>query len=351
VPALVRNLAIDYTALSLTAPEKVRFRFKLEGHDQDWREAVNQRRVEYSNLPPGDHRFRVIACNNSGIWNEAGDTLDFSIAPAYYQTSWFWTLSLAAFFLSLWGLYRYRLHQIGREFNAQVEARIEERTRIARDLHDTLLQSFQGLMLRFQTVRNLLPARPLEAMKVLDGALDHADEAIVEGREAIQNLRSSTALSNELAEAVRAAGHELSPGEGAEFRMLVEGSPRDLSPLLRDEIYRIAREAIRNAFHHAQARVIEAEIAYGPRLLRLRVRDDGKGIDPVIAQDGRSGHYGIAGIRERSGRIGAELNIWSGDGTGTEIELNVPGSIAYGTSSAPALKRLFSLRSTGKPEA
>ena len=222
------------------------------------------------------------------------------------------------------------------------EERLSERTRIARELHDTLLQSFQALMLHFQTVNDLLP--PGAAKDALEKVLDRADKAIVEGREAIQNLRSSTTAANELAEALTALGDELAgTGDGgrgsATFRVSIEGMPRDLHPILRDDIYRIAREALRNAFRHAQANKIEAEIAYGARLLRLRIRDDGKGIDPKLLDKGRDGHWGLPGMRERAEEIGAQLDMWSELGAGTEVELSIPGSIAYGTSPGKVVSR------------
>jgi signal transduction histidine kinase len=214
------------------------------------------------------------------------------------------------------------------------EERLSERTRIARELHDTLLQSFQALMLHFQTVNDLLP--PGEAKEALEKVLDRADKAIVEGREAIQNLRSSTTSTNELAEALTALGEELAGADGGRtastFRVSIEGTPRNLHPILRDDIYRIAREALRNAFRHAQANRIEADITYGVRVLRLRIRDDGKGIDSKLLDSGREGHWGLPGMRERAQEIGARLDIWSEIGVGTEVELSVPGSIAYRTS-------------------
>ena len=226
----------------------------------------------------------------------------------------------------------------------QFEERLAERTRIARELHDTLLQSFQGLMLHFQAVNDLLP--PGKAKEALEKALDRADQAIVEGRDAIQNLRSSTAVTNELAQALTTLGDEFAGahdgGRGsATFRVSIEGMPRDLHPILRDDIYRIAREALRNAFSHAQARKIEAEITYSERLLRLRIRDDGKGIDPKLLKAGRDGHWGLAGMRERAQEIGAQLDMWSQVGAGTEVELRIPGSVAYGTSSGRSGLRLF----------
>ena len=154
---------IDYTALSLVAPEKIQFRVKLEGQDRDWRESVNSRQAQYTNLAPGNYRFRVIASNNSGVWNEQGDTLEFSVAPAYYQTNWFLALCAALLLALLWAAYQFRLRQLHHQFAMTLEARVSERTRIARDLHDTLLQSFHGLLFRFQAARNMLPNRPEEA--------------------------------------------------------------------------------------------------------------------------------------------------------------------------------------------
>jgi signal transduction histidine kinase len=220
------------------------------------------------------------------------------------------------------------------QLKLRFEERLAERNRIARELHDTLLQSFQALMLHFQTVNDLLP--PGKEKEALEKVLDRADQAIVEGRDAIQNLRSSTNLTNELAQAMTALGEELAgprDGEAPAFHVSIEGAPRDLHPILRDDIYRIAREALRNAFRHAQASKIEAEITYGARLLRLRIRDDGKGVDSKLLEAGRDGHWGLPGMRERAQQIGAQLDMWSEVGAGTEIELRIPGSIAYGTSS------------------
>ena len=213
------------------------------------------------------------------------------------------------------------------QLTLRFEERLAERTRIARELHDTLLQSFQALMLHFQAVNDLLP--PGKAKEALEKVLDRADQAIVEGRDAIQNLRSSTTVTNELAQAMTALGEELAGARrsgSATFRVSIEGRPRDLHPILRDDIYRIAREALRNAFRHAQASKIEAEITYGERLLRLRIRDDGKGIDPKLLDAGRDGHWGLPGMRERAQQIGAQLDMWSEVGAGTEVELRIPGS-------------------------
>ena len=336
--AQVRDVRIDYTALSLVAPDKIHFKYKLEGQDQDWKEVVNVRQAQYTNLKPRHYRFHVIASNNSGVWNAAGATLEFSVAPAFFQTNWFLAACAGAVLALLWGLHQLRLRRIAREFNANLEGRVDERLRVARDLHDTLLQSFQGLMLHLQVVDDLLPEG--KAKQQLEQTLERADQAIAEGRSAVYGLRSSATISNDLAQAVKAVGDELGKDTAA-FRLVVEGPARDLHPIIRDEVYCIAREALRNAFSHSSARRIEAELAYGDSAFRLRIRDDGEGIPPGTLNDGRPGHYGLHGMRERARQIGGKVEIWSGPGAGTEIAFSIPGSIAYGTSAASSLLRLF----------
>lgn len=308
LPPLVRDLWIDYTALSLVAPETIHFRYMLEGQDQDWKDVVNDRQAQYTNLSPRHYRFRVIAANNSGVWNETGDTLVFSIDPAYYQTTWFAAACVAAFLGSLWGVYRFRLHQIAREFNAQLDGRVDERLRVARELHDTLLQTFQAALILMQAAYNLLSRHPEKAIETLEKAINTSTGAIDEGREAIQNMRLSTVTKNDLARALRLVGGQLAAQGSATFAVRVQGSPRDVHPILRDDVYRIALEAMRNAFQHAEAHAIEAEILYGDSL-RVRIRDDGKGIDAAIMNEGRSGHYGLPGMRERAERIGGKLDV------------------------------------------
>ena len=334
----VRYLAIDYTALSLVAPEKVRFRYKLEGEDKDWREVVNDRQVQYTNLPPKHYRFRVIAANNSGVWNEEGATLDFVIPPAWYQTNWFRALCVVAFLALLWVVYQWRMRQLRYQFEMTLDARVGERTRIARDLHDTLLQSFQGLLPLFQAAIYKLPEGAADSRKTLESAVDLASQAIGEGRDAVQGLRMSTVEKNDLAVAIRTVGEELTAAEKAQastaFEVLVEGTPRALHPILRDEVYRLAVEALRNAFRHAAAQSVEVEIHYDEKNFRIRIRDDGKGIDPEILRgEGREGHYGLAGMQERAKLVGGKLKIWTEMDSGTEIELIIPASRAYEKST------------------
>jgi len=338
LPPLLHDLQIDYTALSLVAPEKVRFRYKLEGLDRDWQDAGSRRQAFYTNLPPRNYRFRVTACNNSGVWNEAGAFLDFSIAPAYYQTWWFRVSCVAALLALIWAVYQLRLRQVTAQVRHRLEGRFEERERIARELHDTLLQSFQGFLLYFQAAINLLPGRPSEAKERLERAADQAQQAIAEGRDAVQGLRSSTIETNDLAAALNAVAAELAKNQGGQnspvFCVQVEGASRDLHAILRDDIFRIAGEALRNAFLHAQASRIEVQIHYDESQLRVRIRDDGKGIDPqIVTSKERPGHWGLRGMQERAKLVGGSLEVWSKLDSGTEIELTIPASTAYATST------------------
>jgi signal transduction histidine kinase/ligand-binding sensor domain-containing protein len=347
IPPLATSLEIDYTALSLSIPERVRFRYRLDGVDKNWQDAGTRRAAFYTMLGPGKYHFRVSACNSDGIWNEEGAHLDFSIAPTFYQTTWFHALWAAAFLALLWAFYQMRLHQLRQQFSIKLEERVSERTRIARELHDTLLQSFHGLMFQFQAARNLLTRSPESAMQAMDEAILATEQAIAEGRDAIRDLRPEPAAQHDLAELLTAAGEELADaqsenGHVPRFRVVVEGQPQKLSPTLQDEIYRIGREVIRNAFHHAVATRVEVEVRYGDHQLRLRIRDDGKGIDPeVLAARGRPGHWGLPGIRERAERIGARLEFWSESGVGTEVELSVPAAMAFEKQRNGHRSRLF----------
>jgi signal transduction histidine kinase/ligand-binding sensor domain-containing protein len=339
--------SLGFAALSYSNSATNRYRYKLEGLERDWNEVGSDRRqATYTTLPAGTYTFRVQGATSGGGWSDPGVAVSIQILPPWWNTSWFRASCVAAFLALLWALYRYRLHQIAQEFNARLEERVNERTRIARELHDTLLQSFQGLMLRFQVAHDELSASQAEARKTLENALDEAAQAIGEGRDAVQGLRSSTVETNDLARAIGSLGQELAGDETNSNRVEscveVEGTPRDVHPILRDEIYRIAGEALRNAFRHAQARRIQVAIGYGERQFRLRVRDDGKGIDPeVLDEQGRAGHFGLAGMRERAVRIGGNLEIRSQRESGTEVELHIPASIAYATSRARRRARLF----------
>jgi ligand-binding sensor domain-containing protein/signal transduction histidine kinase len=327
LPALSRDLEIDYTALSLVAPEKIRFRYKLEGYDRDWQDVGNRRQAFYTNLRPGHYTFRVIACNNNGVWNETGAALSFYIQPAFYQTYWFLLLGLLTVAALIWLLYVARLRRVAAIYKGRMEERIGERERIARDLHDTFLQSVQGLILKFDAAAKQIPPEQ-QARQSMENALDRADEVMAEGRERVRNLRDNILLSDLPAAFAQVAG-EISNDKIA-FKTVVEGRARNLNPLVVEETYAIGREAILNAFTHSGGSQVEVEVTYDRQQFRIRIRDDGRGIDPqTLQQGGRPDHFGLQGMRERANRIDAQLNLWSGAERGTEVELLVPGKTAY----------------------
>jgi signal transduction histidine kinase/ligand-binding sensor domain-containing protein len=335
LPPGTHHVELRFDSISLASPEKIRFQYRMDGVDPVWLDADSAQTAVYTNIPVGIHTFRIRACNSDGVWDRSGISFPVSQKPYFYQTAWFRLVAVTAFVVILTGAYRFRLHQIRAQMNARLDERVLERTRVARDLHDTLLQSFQGTLLHFQAGINKLPehpteARTAEARKTLQNAMHQAAHAIIEGREAIQGLRSSVIESNDLAVAIRALGEELAAPDSVAFHVQREGTSRNLHPIIRDEVYRIAGEAMRNAFRHADAKQIEVEIHYNDRRLRVRVRDDGKGIDPkLLSDDEREGHFGLRGMRERAKLIGGKLAVWSEVDAGTEVELTIPAERAY----------------------
>jgi signal transduction histidine kinase len=332
--------SLEFSALSYLNAATNRYRYKLDGLDSDWHEVGSEQRlVNYTTLPAGVYRFRVQGATNRGPWSEPGVTLKIEVLPPWWSTWWFRTTCAALLVLLAFAAYSYRLHKISRQFALLLEERIGERTRIARELHDTLLQSFQGLLFRLQAVHDLLPGRPTEAIQLLDCVLDRGDQAIAEGRDAVQGLRSSTVIDSDLVQRLTVLAEELAATRENQasptFRLLVEGRPRLLDPILQDEIYSIAREALGNAFRHAHAQNIEVEITYGDRLFNLRIRDNGCGMDTRVHDRGNSArHWGLTGMRERAKACGGRVEVWSQEGAGTEVDLTISTSIAYGLSSA-----------------
>jgi ligand-binding sensor domain-containing protein len=340
--------SFEFAALSYRDPSRNQYRYMLQRLDHSWNPVdAEHRMATFTTLPAGNYMLRVQGSNNRGVWNEQGVALQLKILPPWWGTWWFRLSVIAAGLLSLWMLYRLRLLRLTREWNARFEGQVDERLRVARELHDTLLQSFQGLIPVFQTARNLLPGRADQASAVLEDGLKDAANAIVEGRNAIQNLRATPGIEHDLHALLTAVGQELAaspekeggePGEGGApkessapaFRVIVEGSRQQLAPMVHDEVYRIGREMLRNAFQHAQAGLIETEIRYDDSLFRLRVRDNGKGFDSkILKQSTGGGHWGLPGLHERAKRIGARFTIWSESGAGTEAELTVPARVAF----------------------
>jgi signal transduction histidine kinase/ligand-binding sensor domain-containing protein len=328
LPVHTTALQIYFVAGSLTVPERVRFRYKLDGLEKDWQDGGSRREAFYTNLPPGSYTFHVIASNNDGVWNVTGDTLRFTIEPAWYQTPWFRALCGLVALVVLAGLHRARLIQVRADTRRLMAARLSERERIARDLHDTLLQSVQGLMLRFRAVANAIPDKE-KSRDMMERALGRAEHVIVESRDKVKEIRAEDQASLSLPNSVAAVAAPFEGPAAPPLRLTVEGDLIELHPLVREEALLISREAIANAFLHANAHGIEVELSYGSRALHIRIRDDGAGISPDIMSKGREGHWGLAGMRERARKIQGRLDIWSTPGAGTEVELIIPAAIAY----------------------
>jgi signal transduction histidine kinase/ligand-binding sensor domain-containing protein len=327
-PPLTKNLEVDYTGLSLAAPRKMQFRYELEGYDRQWQEADNRRQAFYTNLPPGTYKFRVLAANNDGVWNERGASIDFTIQPAFHQTRMFLLLCFAAVGVIGWGIYRLRLQRLQAGWNAKLEERLAERTRIAQDLHDELLQSAMGVSLQIELVDSLVE-KPPEAKAHLQRALTLSRALLQQGREVLRDLREKTRDASEIAHALSATVQQVRQDGGPSAKLAVEGIPRPVDPLVADDLVQIGRQAIVNAFQHAGAQQIEVYLNYRTTELRLQVKDDGCGMNPHLAESGKPGHYGLIGMRERAQRIGGTLTISSTAGRGTQVTAVIPGRQAF----------------------
>jgi signal transduction histidine kinase len=337
LPHNQNTFSFEFAALSYADPERIRYRYRLDRLENRWNEVASTQNVaRYPLIAPGEYVFRVEAWTPRGVWTEPGAEVRIVILPPWWSTWSFRLAAVAAFGFTALLFYRLRLHEVTRRLNLIFEERLAERTRIARDFHDTLLQSFQGVLLNFHAVTYLLSDRP-EAKHAIENVVEEARHAITEGRNAVEGLRSSKHEGSDLEAAISRFGENLAANQPepavSEFYVNVEGATRPLAPILADEIYHIAIESLRNAFRHAQARRIEVEIRYDAREFRVRVRDNGKGIEPTVLEGGRDGHYGIVGMRERTRLVGAKLVFWSELDSGTEIELTVPASLAYAKDS------------------
>jgi signal transduction histidine kinase/ligand-binding sensor domain-containing protein len=336
LPPGTRSVQIDYTAGSLSVPERVGFRYKLVGLDREWQDPGSRREAFYTNLDPGDYTFHVVASNSDGVWNTTGASVRFTILPTFHQTTWFHALCVLAGLALLTVLHRMRALQISTQVRSRLEVRLAERERIARELHDTLLQGVQGLILRFQAATDMISARD-PAREAMERTLERADDLLGESRARVLDLRDPVSGLVALQEALAAEGEQLAAAYPGEFSVSAEGVPRALHPIVREETLLLGREALVNAFRHAQATRIEVEVHYGDAGLRMRIRDNGCGIDPAVHADGgRRGHWGLSGMRERAKLLSARLDIWSTAGGGTEIDLRVPATMAYSESWRPA---------------
>ena len=327
LPPLTRDIQIDYTALSFVLPQRMGFRYILEGRDRNWQDPGLRRQAFYTDLHPGTYRFRVIASNNDGVWNKAGASLTFQVAAAWYQTIWFRSMCFLVSVMLLWAIYRLRVRRIAGVMKARFDERLAERTRIGRDLHDTLLQTIQGSKLVADDALSATTDLPRmrQAMEKLSIWLGRATE---EGRAALNSLRTSTTELNDLADALRRALEECRTNSSLEVSLQVSGLSQEMHPIVRDEIYRIAYEAIRNACVHSQATQLRVELSY-TQDLSVRICDNGTGIEPDTVHRGKLGHFGLQTMRERAARITGKFSIESSVGVGTVVTLTVPGGIIY----------------------
>ena len=333
IPAGRQRVRFGFQALSLAAPERVQYRYRLDDFDSDWSEPAPARETVYTNLGPGSYRFRVIASNSEGIWNSAEAAIAVNVAPAMWQTLWFRTLLVLTFVLGAVAAHHMRMRRLTVGLRIRFEERLSERTRIAQELHDTLLQGLLATSMQLSVAVDRLPEdSPVRPLFLRVASM--MSQMAAESRNAVQGLRSHAPGVDDLESAFSRLHEDSVAADRPEFRIIVEGPTRPLNPLIRDEVYRIGREAVTNAFRHSGGAKVEMEIHYDAGDLRLAVRDGGKGIDPEVLRLGRDGHWGLIGMRERAEKIGGRLKVWSRAAAGTEVELTVPGHIAF---SGPAL--------------
>ena len=332
LPAGTHSVTLNYADSNLSVPQRVRFRYRLDGSDQGWSDDLALRQVVFTNLSPGPYRFHIKASNGVGIWNGPETTIQFLVEPAFWQTWWFRFVCLVVCCLLFIGIYRMRMSQLTQQLNVRFNERLAERTRIAQELHDTLLQGVLSATLQLDLAEDQTP-QDSPTKPLLRRVLELMTRVSEEGRNALRGLRTTDSLSYSLETSLSRVGQEFASEGKVNYRVASQVASRSLSPLIRDEVYRIGREAVVNAFLHARADNIEVEVEYAKRFLRVVVRDDGRGIDPQVLVEGREGHWGLAGMRERSENIGASLKLRTRIGAGTEVELTVPSSIAYESQS------------------
>lgn len=332
LPSGKTNLSIEYTGLSFSVPSRVRFRYMLEGVDKAWVDPGTRRQAFYTNLDPGTYRFRVMASNNDGVWNPRPAVLEFTIPPTFLQSPWFALIvavAIAALFLLL---YQVKIRTMAGHMRVRMRERLSERERIARELHDTLLQGVQALILRFQLVADdISPEDP--SRRALEEALDRADLVLAEGRDRVRDLRmigGSDDIEHMILEIAR---KQVFPPT-TQIAVTTEGETRPLDPLVWDEVARIANEALFNIWRHAQARQVAIRVSFQPDRFSVQFRDDGVGIPERVLREGRrEGHFGLPGMQERAAKIQSRLVVQRAPGGGTEVNLIVPATIAYSTAA------------------
>ena len=320
LPPGATRLDFYYTAPSFVAPEKVRFKYKLEGFDKDWVDSGTRRIAYFTNLRPGNYRFQVIACNNDGVWNRTGASFALYLKPYFYQTYWFYGLCLLGLAVLAWQLYRLRVRRIEAQFGAV----LAERTRIAREIHDNLAQEMLGVSVQLEVVARTMPSEAEGARTHLDRARLLVRHGIAEARRYVWDLRSQALEDIDLPTALSNTARRLTVETAVEVQVQVSGTFRPLMRSVEDNLLRIAQEAINNTVKHAAAEHILVNLVFDTRVVRLRVRDDGRGFDSQATGAEGTGHFGLVGMRERAAQIGGTLSIHSANGSGTEIVVDVP---------------------------
>jgi signal transduction histidine kinase len=332
IPSGRERIAFGLAGVSLSFPRQVQLRYRLDGIDRDWSAPTTAPEAIYTHLAPGPYRFRVTSSTGDGRWLESNASVALVVEPAFWQTSWFRFAAVATFGALAFAAYRLRTRQLTHQLNVRFEERLAERTRIAQELHDTLLQGVMSASMQLHSAVDDLPSDSPNRQE-LERVLNLMSRVSDEGRVAVRGLRTES--GDDLEQAFVLVRQEYASRNEADFEVTVEGRVRTIHPLIRDEVYRIGREALVNAFRHARAAKIEVELEYSPRHLRMLIRDDGCGIDAGILHGGRDGHWGLPGMRERARRIGGQLRLSSRAASGTEVELVLPASVAFTPLEGP----------------
>jgi signal transduction histidine kinase len=330
LPPHTRDVEFMFSAPVQQRPGGVTFKMRLVGTSDRWIQmpVPGNDKAIFRNLGPGTYRFEVVAKVTNSLEEGPAATLAFEILPAFYQTTWFAWLCAVSALAALALMFRMQLRRAAGRLREKLEARMSERERIARELHDTLLQGVQGLIMKINAaslqMREHEPAR-----ETLDQALDAAEQVLVEGRDRVASLRESGNFERDLTNDIASIGERLAEDHSIAFRASVHGVTRPLHPLVQEEAFLIVREALHNAFRHAGARHITTNVFFDRQALRIEVSDDGRGISKEVLAGGRMGHWGLAGMRERARRIRGALEFKSDAEHGTQVELRVRAAVAY----------------------
>ncbi|HKV42144.1 MAG TPA: two-component regulator propeller domain-containing protein, partial [Blastocatellia bacterium] len=319
-PPGTEKFEFHFTAMSHLAPEKIRFKYKLEGFDSEWADAGDSREAGYTNLRPGDYTFRVIACNNDGVWNEAGASFGFRLAPHFYQSVWFYGLLVIGAAMIALTAYRVRVGQIRRRFSAV----LAERGRLARELHDTLAQGLVAIGLQLSAASEKLKDSPELVEQHLELAQKMIRGSLTEARRSVWDLRPQALQGGDLAAALSDSARQMMAGSLIRLDFRVNGAPRTLPAHVESNLLRISQEALTNSVKHAGASGVTLELTFNNGLVAVRVTDDGCGFDPDTAPSAASGHFGLIGIGERVQQLGGRMRLRTGPGQGTEVEVEVP---------------------------